>query len=94
MENSVLLEKALTMGVGTILEARKILLIANGAKKAGTVADFIEGPVTAQVTASALQLHPDVIVVLDEPAASELKHADYYRWVYTQKPVAAELAGV
>jgi glucosamine-6-phosphate deaminase len=85
---------AITMGVGTILEARKILLIANGEKKAETVADFIEGPVTAQVTASALQLHPDVIVVLDDPASSKLKHADYYRWVYTQKPMASELAGV
>jgi glucosamine-6-phosphate deaminase len=82
---------AITMGVGTILEAREILLIANGESKAKVCAEFIEGPVTAWVTASTLQLHPRVIVVLDEPAASELKHADYYRWVQAQKH---KLAGV
>ena len=58
---------------------------------AGAVAEFIEGPVTSQVTASALQLHPDAIVILDEGAASKLKHADYYKWVYAQKPSAMEL---
>jgi glucosamine-6-phosphate deaminase len=49
---------AITMGVGTILEARHLLLIANGKKKAGIVKAFIEGPITSMVTASALQLHP------------------------------------
>jgi len=76
---------ALTMGVGTIMEAREILLIANGKNKAAVCAEFIEGPVTARVTASMLQLHPRVIVVLDEDAASQLKQADYYRWVQEQK---------
>jgi len=76
---------AITMGVGTILEAREILLIANGEKKAPVCAEFIEGPVTARVTASTLQLHPRAIVVLDEAAASKLKYADYYRWVQEQK---------
>jgi glucosamine-6-phosphate deaminase len=83
---------AITMGVGTILEARKIVLIANGEKKAETVAAFVEGPVTSQVTASALQLHRDAIVVLDDAAASKLEHAEYYRWVYAQKPRATEAA--
>lgn len=76
---------AITMGVGTILEAKQIVLIADGKRKADIVAEFIEGPVTAQVTASALQLHRHVTVILDEEAASKLKRADYYRWVYQQK---------
>lgn len=76
---------AITMGVGTILEARKIVMLANGAKKAQIIADAIEGPVTSQVTASALQLHRDVIVIVDKEAGSKLKRADYYTWVYEQK---------
>jgi glucosamine-6-phosphate deaminase len=69
---------AVTMGVGTILEARKILLLATGANKANAVRAFIEGPVTSQITASALQLHPHVTVLLDEPAAEWLQRRDYY----------------
>jgi glucosamine-6-phosphate deaminase len=76
---------AITMGVGTILEARKIIMLANGKKKADIVAEAIEGPVTSQVTASALQLHRDTIVIVDEDAGSKLKRASYYRWVYEQK---------
>jgi len=76
---------AITMGVGTIFEARSILLVANGKSKAPVCAEFIEGPVTARVTASRLQLHPHVQVVLDEAAASQLKEAAYYRWVQEQK---------
>lgn len=69
---------AITMGVGTILEADHILLLANGASKANAVRDFIEGPVTAMVPASALQLHPQVTVLLDEMAASKLARREYY----------------
>lgn len=76
---------AITMGVGTILEARKILLLANGPKKAQIIAEAIEGPITSQVTASALQLHRDTVVIVDEQAGAALKRADYYRWVYEQK---------
>ena len=74
---------ALTMGVGTILDARKLLLIASGESKAEAVRDSIEGPVTSQVTASALQLHPHVTCVIDEPASGLLKKKDYY--VYVEK---------
>src|SRR5438552_18378538 len=56
---------AITMGVGTILEARKIVLLANGKKKAEAVAQAVEGPVTSMITASALQLHPDSTVYVD-----------------------------
>lgn len=76
---------AITMGVGTILEAKKIILLANGKAKAEIVAEAIEGPITCQVSASALQLHRDVVVMLDAEAGSKLKRADYYRWVYEQK---------
>jgi glucosamine-6-phosphate deaminase len=76
---------AITMGVGTILEAKKIIMLANGAKKADIVAEAIEGPVTAQVSASALQLHQDVVVILDAEAGARLKRADYYKWVYEEK---------
>ena len=76
---------AVTMGVGTILEARKLLLLANKASKAEAVAAAVEGPVTSMCTASALQLHPDAVVFVDEAAAGKLKMADYYRWIQQKK---------
>jgi glucosamine-6-phosphate deaminase len=79
---------AITMGVGTILEARSLLLLANGESKAEAVAQAIEGPVTSMVTASAVQLHPQTTLFLDEAAASRLKMRDYYDWVLTKKPDA------
>jgi glucosamine-6-phosphate deaminase len=72
---------AVTMGIGTILEAKKIILLATGAAKAEAVAKAIEGPITSSLTASALQLHPDVTFILDEDAASELTQREYYRQV-------------
>jgi glucosamine-6-phosphate deaminase len=77
---------AITMGVGTILEARHCLLLGTGENKAEPVAKAIEGPVTSMVTASALQLHPQVTVIIDEAAASKLELHEYYRWVYDHKP--------
>src|SRR5665213_1092926 len=76
----------ITMGIGTILESRHCLLLAFGRKKARAIAKAVEGPVTAMNPASALQLHPQVTVLLDEEAAAELELTDYYRWVYAQKP--------
>jgi glucosamine-6-phosphate deaminase len=76
---------AITMGVGTIMEAKRIILLAAGRKKSEIVAEAIEGPITAQVSASALQLHPHVTVILDEEAGSKLHRADYYKWVFEQK---------
>ncbi len=71
---------AITMGVGTILEARRIVLLANGKPKAPAIAAAVEGPITAMCTASALQLHRETICVLDRDAASGLKMVDYYDW--------------
>lgn len=79
---------SITMGVGTILEARKIVLVANGEKKAAAVANAIEGPVTSMCTASALQLHRDTIFFLDREAASQLKMIDYYDWIQEKSPDA------
>jgi glucosamine-6-phosphate deaminase len=76
----------LTQGLGTILEARHLVLIATGAAKAAAVAAAVEGPVSASCPASALQLHPHVSVLLDEAAAARLQRADYYREVYAAKP--------
>ena len=72
---------AITMGVGTIMESRTCLILATGSSKAKIWAEFIEGPVTAQVTASALQLHPRVIAVCDEEAGAQLRRHDYYNHI-------------
>jgi glucosamine-6-phosphate deaminase len=70
---------AITMGIGTILEARQILLLASGAAKSKAVALAVEGPITASVSASALQMHRDVTALVDCDAAENLQHKDYYR---------------
>lgn len=72
-------EAALTTGIGTILGARRIILLATGPSKADAVAKMIEGPASALVPASALQLHPDAVVVVDAAAAAGLALAEDYR---------------
>ncbi len=76
----------ITQGVGTILEARHVVLLATGASKADAVAAAVEGRVSASCPASVLQLHPHATVVVDEAAAADLQHAAYYRSVYAGKP--------
>jgi glucosamine-6-phosphate deaminase len=76
----------ITMGIGTIMEARQVVLLAFGPDKAHAVAEAVEGPITAMNPASILQLHPMAKIVLDEPAAAHLRKADYYHWVYDNKP--------
>ncbi|MFI9586066.1 glucosamine-6-phosphate deaminase [Streptomyces sp. NPDC052236] len=76
----------ITQGIGTILEARHLVLLATGEAKADAVALAVEGPLSALVPASALQLHPHATVVVDEAAASRLKLADYFRATYAAKP--------
>jgi glucosamine-6-phosphate deaminase len=75
---------AISMGVGTILEARKLLMVVNGKNKAPALAAAIEGPITSMITASALQLHPDAVVFVDQEAAAQLKMRDYYEWIQKQ----------
>jgi len=76
----------ITQGLGTILAARHLFLLAFGAGKAHAVAGAVEGPVTSSLPGSAIQLHEHVTVVVDEAAASELRNADYYRYAYANKP--------
>lgn len=78
-----------TQGLGTILEARELLLVAQGEAKAAAVAAAVEGPLTALVPASALQLHPRATVVIDEAAAADLRLSDYYRYTVANKHVVA-----
>ncbi|MHA7171901.1 glucosamine-6-phosphate deaminase [Arthrobacter monumenti] len=75
-----------TQGLGTIMDARHVILIATGGQKAQAVHDFVEGPVAAICAASVLQLHPHATILVDEAAASGLKLADYYRYTYENKP--------
>jgi glucosamine-6-phosphate deaminase len=79
-------KRALTMGVGTILEAHEVVLLATGSAKAAILAKAVEGPITAMVSASALQLHPRCKVVLDQAAASALTQRDYYDWIFQNEP--------
>ncbi|MFT4258173.1 glucosamine-6-phosphate deaminase [Microbacterium sp.] len=76
----------ITQGLGTILEARHLVLLAFGEGKAQAVADAVEGPLSAMLPGSAIQLHPHATVVVDEAAASRLKLADYYRYTFANKP--------
>lgn len=76
----------ITQGLGTILAARHLFLLAFGEGKAAAVAGAVEGPVSSSLPGSAIQLHPHVTVVVDEAAASRLAHADYYRYAYANKP--------
>ena len=82
--------RGITMGVGTILDSRSCILLATGAEKAPVVARAVEGPITAMISASALQLHPQCCVVVDEAAAAELRETEYYRWIYANEPEWAE----
>src|SRR4029078_6497195 len=75
-----------TQGIGTILDARHLLLIAVGAAKAEAIDKRVEGPVTSMCPASAIQLHPHVTVVVDEAAAACLTLGDYYRAAFPGKP--------
>lgn len=76
----------ITMGIGTIMEARTNLLLAFGSTKAEAISASVEGPVSAMIPASILQHHPCAKVFIDEAAAGQLKLTDYYRWVYNGKP--------
>ena len=76
----------ITMGVGTIMDAHTCLMLATGESKANVVAQMAEGAITADCPATILQMHPRCVVVTDEAAAAKLKRADYYRWVFANKP--------
>ena len=82
-----------TQGIGTILEAKQLLLVAHGAQKADAVAAMIEGPLASVCPASALQLHPAATVVVDEAAAAKLQLHEYYQHAEAHQLAAAGVAG-
>ena len=75
-----------TQGLGTIMEARELLLVAQGSAKAAAIAAAVEGPVSAVCPGSILQFHPHATVIVDEEAAGRLALGDYYRYTYAHKP--------
>ena len=81
---------AITMGVGTILECKTCILLATGKEKAEIIAKAVEGPITSMISATALQLHPQCVAIVDREAASCLEHADYYRWIFENEPQWAD----
>jgi glucosamine-6-phosphate deaminase len=83
---SLVPRRAITMGVGTILEARRCILLATGESKADIIAKAVEGPITSMISATALQLHRKCIVVVDDEAAVKLQASDYYRWIFKNEP--------
>jgi glucosamine-6-phosphate deaminase len=74
-----------TQGLGTILRARQLVLLAFGEAKADAVAGAVEGPITSSLPGSVIQLHPRVTVIVDEAAASGLAYADYYRYAWENR---------
>lgn len=76
----------LTQGIGTIMEARKIVLVAIGRNKAQAVAGLVEGPIGTFCPASILQMHPNVSVIVDQEAAAELRNIEYYNYARDNMP--------
>ncbi|GHD05464.1 glucosamine-6-phosphate deaminase [Zhihengliuella salsuginis] len=75
-----------TQGLGTILDARELVLVATGPAKADAVHAMVEGPLSSMCPGSALQLHPHAMVVVDEAAAARLEMAEYYRYTHANRP--------
>lgn len=76
----------ITQGLGTIMRARHLVLLAFGEGKAQAIAAAVEGPMSASMPGSMIQLHRHVTVVVDRAAASQLVHRDYYEWSFNSKP--------
>ncbi len=84
---------AITMGIGTITEARRILLMAFGEHKASAIANAVESPLSALWPASILQMHPNTTFLIDEAAASKLKMRDYYKEVLSRQDALTKKFG-
>ena len=79
-------QRAITMGVGSILDCRYCLLLATGEEKASIVAKSVEGPITSMISANALQMQPEFTLIMDEAAGGNLKESEHYRWVFDNQP--------
>lgn len=91
-DNSAFFERAedvphhcITMGIGTIMDARHCLVLAFGPRKARAVHAMVEGPVTAVWPCSILQMHPRTTAILDTPASARLDHPEHYLWIEQNK---------
>lgn len=84
---------AMTMGIATILESRRVILLATGGHKAEAVCAAVEGPLSAVCQASALQLHERATFILDEAAAAGLKNRQYFQWAETENRPLIERFG-
>jgi glucosamine-6-phosphate deaminase len=78
-------KQALSVGVGTVMDAREVVIVAAGKRKARAIAACVEGPVTQMCTASCLQMHPNVTVVCDEAAIAELKYGTVQYYLEAEK---------
>jgi glucosamine-6-phosphate deaminase len=76
---------SLTMGIGTIMDSAKIVLIATGEGKADAIQATVEGAISASCPASMLQMHRDAVVLVDRPAASKLANLEFYDFVENQQ---------
>lgn len=79
-------KRAMTMGVGTILDTGRCIMLVTGEAKADIVAKAVEGPITSMISATALQLHPRCTVIVDEAAAAKLENRGYYDWIFQNEP--------
>lgn len=79
-------KRAITMGVGTILDAKRLIVYVEGESRAEALAKAVEGPLTSMVAASMVQLHPWCTVIVDEAAAKDLKEKEYYHWIFQNEP--------
>ena len=77
-------DKAMTMGIATIMDARYVLLMATGKNKAAAIKSMITGPVSANCPASILQMHENAVIIIDKDAASELSEQEYFQWADSQ----------
>lgn len=80
---------AMTMGIGTIMDSKKVLLLATGREKAKAIENAIEGPLASNCPASVLQMHKDAILIVDNEAAGKLKNIDYYKYVEAQRRLSS-----
>lgn len=85
---------SITMGIGTILESKKVVLLATGEAKAEAIAATVEGPLTAACPASALQMHKDAVIIVDEAAATKLSDKAFYKHIEIENQKLEERLGL
>lgn len=87
-------DMAMTMGIGTIMDARYVVLMATGENKAEAVRAMVNGSVSHMCPASALQMHENAVILLDKAAASQLQDQEYYQWADKQNSLLNEKFGL